>query len=333
MNKELRRNIILGAFVIVGIFLFIIGIFQVGSKSEMFSKTFTLKTSFSNASGLKAGGNVRFNGVKAGVVKSVILLNDTTVEVVMIIEEGKRHVITKSALASISSDGLMGDKLVDITTGKPGDAVVADDDFIHGKDPFNTDEVIQTLGESNQNVKVITRNLRKLTDELNANNGTIQALYRDSAMATSLKSSFNNINAFSSNAVSISNTIKQMIGDVKGGKGVAGKILTDTASTRQFSELLSQFKSTSDKLNAFSGQLSTAADRMNSGNGTVNKLLTDTALAADLKQSVLNIKNATDGLNQNMEAMKHNFFFSGYFKKKEKEERKEKEKAEKANRK
>ena len=318
MNKELRRNIILGAFVIVGIFLFIIGIFQVGSKSEMFSKTFVLKTSFVNASGLKPGGNVRFNGVKAGVVKSVNLINDTAVEIVMVIEEGKRNIITKSAIASISSDGLMGDKLIDITTGKSRAKPVEDGDYIFGKDPFNTDEVIQTLGESNQNVKVITQNLRKLTDELNANNGTIQALYRDSAMATSLKSSFNNINVFSSNAVSISNTIKQMIGGVKGGKGIAGKILTDTASTRQFSELLSQFKSTSDKLNTFSGQLSTAADRMNSGNGTVNKLLTDTALASDLKQSISNIKNAADGLNQNMEAMKHNFLFKGYFKDKEK---------------
>ena len=322
MNKETRRNIILGLFVVLAIIVFVFGIFQVGSKSEMFSKTIALRTSFTNASGLKAGGNVRFNGVKAGMVKSVTLVNDTVVEVVMRIEEEKRSVITKNAIASITSDGLMGDKLIDITSGKSGAAAVQDNDFIRGKDAFNTDEVIQTLGESNQNVKVITQNLRKLTDELNANNGTIQALYRDSLMANSLKQSFRNLNQFTANALGMSVTIKQMIHGVKGGRGLAGKILTDTSMSGQFSGMLTQFKNTSDKLNSFSKQLSDAAEKMNSGKGTANALLTDTTLASDIRQSIQNIKNASDGLNQNMEAMKHNFLFRGYFKDKEKKEKK-----------
>ena len=68
MDKDLKRNILLGFFVMMGIILFIIGIFLVGSKNEMFQKTFPITARFTNATGLKLGSNVRYNGVKVGIV-------------------------------------------------------------------------------------------------------------------------------------------------------------------------------------------------------------------------------------------------------------------------
>ena len=90
MDKTLRKNILLGFFVLIGMGLFIAAIFLVGSKSELFSKTFPLTAKFNNATGLKAGNNVRYNGVKVGIVKAVNLVNDTTVQVDMQIQESKR---------------------------------------------------------------------------------------------------------------------------------------------------------------------------------------------------------------------------------------------------
>src|ERR1017187_1950238 len=115
MDKTLRKNIFLGFFVLIGIILFIVGIFLVGSKNEMFQKTFPITARFTNATGLKSGSNVRYNGVKVGIVKSVNLINDTLVQVDMSIEEDKRHFILTNATAAIASDGLMGDKIVNIT--------------------------------------------------------------------------------------------------------------------------------------------------------------------------------------------------------------------------
>src|ERR1035437_314796 len=120
MDKALRKNILLGFFVLIGIILFIIGIFLVGSKSGMFTKAFPITAKFTNATGLKVGSNVRYNGVRVGIVKSVTLINDTLVQVDMQIEENRRPYILKGAVATIASDGLMGDKIVNITAGMNG---------------------------------------------------------------------------------------------------------------------------------------------------------------------------------------------------------------------
>src|SRR5208283_5193366 len=103
MNKELKRNIMLGLFITAGIIIFIIGIFLVGSRNELFTKTFSIRAVFNNASGLKTGCIVRFNGVKVGIVKSVVNINDSMVIVDIHIEEVKRALIKKSAVATIAT--------------------------------------------------------------------------------------------------------------------------------------------------------------------------------------------------------------------------------------
>ena len=152
MDSATRKNILLGFFVTIGIVLFIVGIFLVGSKSELFNKTFPITAKFTNASGLKTGSNVRFNGVKVGIVKAVKLINDSVVQVDMSIEESKRSFITRNAVASINSDGLMGDKLVNITTAKNGGEPIQNNDVIASTNPIITDQEMQKLSATNENI-------------------------------------------------------------------------------------------------------------------------------------------------------------------------------------
>lgn len=318
MDKELKKNIILGFFVILGVIVFIFGIFMIGSRKGLFSETFTISTVFSNAAGLKSGGLVRFNGVKVGIVKAVTLINDSVVQVDMNIEDDKRKFITKSAVADIASDGLMGDKLINITTARAGDKLVENNDFIRGHNSINTEQALQTLMASNENVKVISENLKTLTNELNNETGTIQALYKDPAMAQDLKQSFRNLKGASTEVLQLSKTLKQVTIQMQSGKGAFGTMVNDTIVGRNIAGTVNQLKATSDQLNHVSQQLSVTMKQINSGDGPFNELLTDTALSSDIKQSVTNIKNAAEGLNQNMEALKHSFLLRGYFKKQEK---------------
>ena len=87
----------------------------------------------------------------------------------------------------------------------------------------------------------------------------------------------------------------------------------------------------SDNAEDLSDQLDQLAKHLNQdvdhGSGTVNALLQDSAMASNLKATMENIKNGTAGFNQNMNALKENFFFKGYFKrqaKKQKEDELEK---------
>ena len=325
MDKAQRKNILLGLFVLLGIIIFIFGIFMVGSKNEMFKKTFTISARFTNANGLKPGSNIRYNGVKVGIVKSVTLLNDTLVRVDMNIEENKRQFILKNVVASIVSDGLMGDKMVNITANKNGEAgvaVIENNDVIQSRNPLNTDVVMQTLSATNENVKVISENLKKLTSDLNSENGTVQALYKDPAMANNLKNSFSNLNLITNKVLTVSSSLQHITDQIQNGNGTVGEILNDTTLGKNLAQALTKLKETSDELNKVSGKLSTTMDHVNSGNGAVNMALTDTAFSSNIKQSMLNIKSASEKLDKNMEALKHNFLLRGYFRKQEKRNKK-----------
>ena len=94
---------------------------MIGKNRNLFGATYVLKARFENVQGLVAGNNVRFSGIQAGTVKKVKILNDTVIEVTMIIETKMKTIIRKNAIASIGTDGLVGNKVVNIipveTTG------------------------------------------------------------------------------------------------------------------------------------------------------------------------------------------------------------------------
>ncbi len=323
MDKTLRKNILLGFFVLTGIVLFIAAIFLIGSKNEMFSKTFPLTAKFTNATGLKPGSNIRYNGVKVGIVKSVDLINDTLVQVDMQIEESKRHFILTNAIAAIASDGLMGDKLVNISAGQGPGSEVHNGAILTVNNPLMTDKVLQTLSQSNENIMLITENLKTLTTDINSNNGPVQLLYKDGAMAKNLKQSFSNLDAITNKVLDVSSSLQSITLQIQHGNGALGKMINDTTLSGNLSYTLSSLKETSVMLNLASGKLSETIDRANTGNGTLNMLLTDTAFSAAMKQSMANIKSASKGLDEDMEALKHNFLTRGYFRKQAKKNRKQ----------
>ena len=59
------------------------------------------------------------------------------------------------------------------------------------------------------------------------------------------------------------------------------------------------------------------------GEGTINYMINDTILVNNIDETMKNIKEGSARLNDNMEALKHNFLFRGYFRKLEKQQRKE----------
>lgn len=325
MNKELNRDIRLGLFVMLGILLFVAGIFMIGSKEDMFRKTFSISAVFSTATGLKPGDYVRYNGVRVGVVEGVQLISDSSVRVDMRIREEKRSFIRKDAVASIASDGLMGDKIINIVSGKEKLSPVENHDVIRSVNPVNMDAMIKTLTETNDNISVITANLRQLTTEMNASKGVLNALIRDTLMSKDLQQSFRNIEQATAQLNSVGGNLQQVMSDVRSGRNSVGAVLQDTVLAQNLSHSIQQIKTTSDQLLAASDQLCTAAAKINAGHGTVNKMLSDSVMAADVEQSIKNIRQATVTLNEDLEALQHSSLLKGYFKKQEKEAKKEKQ--------
>src|SRR5438105_4203587 len=117
MKATVSQKIRLGLFTIVAIMLFLAAIFVIGSKKNMFADTFTIYGTFKTISGLQVGNNVRFSGINIGTVADITILNDSTVRVAMRLREKVHKFVKTDATATIGSDGLMGDKLVNISPG------------------------------------------------------------------------------------------------------------------------------------------------------------------------------------------------------------------------
>jgi len=118
MKKTTSEKLKLGVFVILGLILFVTGIYFIGQKQNLFGKMITISANFNNVSGLQHGNNVRYSGINVGTVKSITMVNDSTIKIDMNIEEKMVKHIKKDAIATIGTDGLVGNMIVNIIPGK-----------------------------------------------------------------------------------------------------------------------------------------------------------------------------------------------------------------------
>src|SRR5689334_22056800 len=137
MNASASQKIKIGLFVVVGILVLIAGVFLIGSKRNMFSSTYKIYGTFRNTGGLQEGNNIRFGGVNVGTVQRIRILSDTVVRLDMIIQSDKREFIKNDVVASVGSDGLMGDKLLSIEPGSPNAPLLPDGGQIHTAEPVD----------------------------------------------------------------------------------------------------------------------------------------------------------------------------------------------------
>lgn len=130
MEKTASQKINLGLFVISGLLIFILAVYFIGDKQKMFGKTNHLEAVFNNVNGLQLGNNVRYSGISVGTVRGIEMINDTTIKVDMIIDKAIFSYIKKDAIATIGSDGLVGNMIINIIPGngnepsvEPGDKI------------------------------------------------------------------------------------------------------------------------------------------------------------------------------------------------------------------
>lgn len=318
MEREGTRNIKLGIFVLAGTLLLILALYLIGSKRELFSSTFKVSARFYNVNGLMRGNNVRFSGIDVGTVEKVNIVDDSSVLVIMNIENKVKQYIKKNAIASIGTDGLMGNKIVNINSGSGPSEAAEEGTVLVTLRPIETDEALRTLNSTNDNLAIISEDLKKVTQKIN-NSKALWRLLSDTTNSDNLKQTMANLRTASGRSIEITNDVKDVMKKIQNGKGVVGGLLNDTVFSGQLKAVVSGLNSTSKQMEKLTVDLNTVITKVNKGNGAVNTVLSDTAFANNLNRSIKNIEKGSDNFNQNMEALKHNFFLRGYFKKQAKQ--------------
>lgn len=197
MNKSSGSNWKLGMFVIIGLVLFFGAVYFIGKQQNMFGSTFQLRSKFKTVSGLKIGNNVRFSGINVGTVSEIELITDTSVVVVLIMQKEVQKFIKMDAVASIGSDGLMGDKVLTISPGTSSQKVIKDNAYIVSRGPLEMDDLMKSVKKSVDNVEVITNQLAQFTSKMNNGKGTLSKLMNDEKFAVKLDATMSNLQSSS----------------------------------------------------------------------------------------------------------------------------------------
>lgn len=183
----------LGMFVIIGVALFMVGIYLIGSNKNLFGETFHLKANFNNVSGLKVGNNVRFAGINIGSVEAIEFVSDTAVVVLVVIKEDVHKYIKTDAMASIGSDGLMGDKVLTISPGMNSKIIAKDNAVIASTKAIEMEDIMKSVKVSVDNAQTITGELAEFTSKMNNKNSMLSKLVNDDKMGKSLDATLSNI--------------------------------------------------------------------------------------------------------------------------------------------
>ncbi len=193
MKKESGFTWKLGMFVIIGLVLFIVTIYFVGKQKNLFGNPFHLKAQFKTVSGLKEGNNVRFSGINIGTVNGIELITDTSVLVDLVIKKDVQKFIKTDAVATIGSDGLMGDKVLTITPGNGNAETVGNNTLITSKSAVEMADIMSSLKTSVDNAGIITGQLAEVSYKINNGNGALAKLISDDGFSNSLKGTLINL--------------------------------------------------------------------------------------------------------------------------------------------
>jgi phospholipid/cholesterol/gamma-HCH transport system substrate-binding protein len=324
MKKEQnKRALIVGVFIFLGILIFISGILVLGGQKKTFKDTITLKAIFHDVNGLIDGNNVWFSGVKIGTVKKMHLTDSALVEVDMKIEESSQHLIRKDAKAKIASDGLIGNRIIIIYGGTYGAPAVKAGDTLWVEKAINTESMMNTLHESNNNLLSITANLKLISDRLAEGQGTIGKLLVNDTLANHLQYTVGTLQQASGNIKILSSNIADYTSKLQRKGALANDLVSDTSFFKALKTASMQIQEASVNAKELTDNLKQVSYNMKDSSNMAGVVFHDKEVANNLRIAVENLRAGTKKFDEDMEALQHNFLFRGFFRKRAKRAQKQ----------
>jgi phospholipid/cholesterol/gamma-HCH transport system substrate-binding protein len=191
----MSRNARLGAFILITLAILALGIFIIGNKKYLFSSTYSLKTNFNSVAGLEEGADVLVGGVHVGTVRSIELPHKASGQVTVVLELNKntREIVRQDSVASIQTEGLLGNQYIAVSFGSDDKPEVKDGDTISSAPPLEmaalldkANGLLATGQKAMDNVTDITANLKSVTAKVDSGNGTVGALVNDRELYNNL---------------------------------------------------------------------------------------------------------------------------------------------------
>jgi phospholipid/cholesterol/gamma-HCH transport system substrate-binding protein len=326
-----NHNVLVGVFVTVAIVLFGGCLFLIGDQHKAFNRHIVFYTNFQSVDGLPKGAKVRVGGMDAGQVVNIQIPASPAQKfrLKLNVEDRLHGLIREDSLVTVETEGLVGDKFVLIHSGTDRSPEAAPESTLVSKEPFDLTKMLeQAQGVLNQAGTTIT-----------ALQGTMKDV--SGRLDTTLDTATGTLRT-------ANGTIRNVDGvvlDVRNGKGTAGLLLEDKATATDVRQSIANVRQTTEKLNTTTTRVDNlladvqsrqlvpkiddtltsakaATQNLNQTTEQINTTL-KSAFAQDqygedagtnLQQSLTNLNQASGNLTDDTEALKHEFFFKGFFK-------------------
>jgi phospholipid/cholesterol/gamma-HCH transport system substrate-binding protein len=319
-----NHNVIVGVFITAAIVLFGAALFLIGDQHKAFRRHVVFYTNFQNVDGIPKGSTVRVDGIDAGELEAIEIPSSPSQKfrLKMNVDDRLRGLIREDSLVTVETEGLVGDKFLLIQGGTDRASEAAPESTLQGKEPFEIGKLLeQAQGIMNQAGTTITSLQGTMKDVSGRLDTTL-----DTATGT-----IRNVNG--------------VVLDVRKGKGTAGLLLEDPATAADVKQSIANVRQTTEKLNTTTTRVDnlladvqnrqlvpkiddtlvsakSATQNLDQTSQQINTTLKGAFgedqygedAGANLQQSLTNLNQASGNLTDDTEALKHEFFFKGFFK-------------------
>lgn len=311
-----KRAVIVGIFVFIGIVFLLGGVLIIGNLRNTFKKKTEVVVLFDNVNGLQVGNNIWFSGIKVGRVSKLEFYGQSDVKVLMNLDNNALPYIRKDAFVKLSTDGMIGNKILVIYGGSSEVPPVVLGDTLSVEDIFTTEDMINTLQENNENLKAITGDFKIISNNMAQGEGTIGKLLTDNSLYNSLDAAALSLQKATAKANQLISSLSTFSEGLNKEGTLANDLTTDTVVFNSLKASVLQFQQMADTATLFVNNLKIAGSNTETSIGI---LLHNEETGANLKQTIKNLETSSQKLDEDLKAVQSNFLLRRYFKKKEKE--------------
>ncbi len=273
-----------GVLIVVALLILAVAIIKLGQAGNLFGKRYKLVAFISNASGLRLGGPVSVAGQLSGSIKEIQFLapdKDTTRNLKLVVEVNREVIeqVRRDSRGKIRTQGVLGDKVFDISPGTPPNRILHEGDTI-GVDPsVDFETVVQQASGAIGAVIGLTDDLKKVTGSVTRGEGTLGQLVTNRSLYDQLNSTLASTNS--------------LMARLESPRGTIGRLLNDPALYYS--------------LNRTIASADTIIRQISTSNGTVGKLLRDDTLYVHLVNVVTKADSLVSGMSSGTGTM-HKLF-------------------------
>jgi phospholipid/cholesterol/gamma-HCH transport system substrate-binding protein len=250
---------------------------------------------FKDVAGLDEGTAVRVAGVRVGRVSKIRLVEG---KALVDVELDRDVALRQGASASIESQGLLGEKYVELVPGPFGAPPLPDESVLVGGSPVTFDEITKLARDIEVDIKEITQSLKETIggaegEERLANIVENMRLISEQVRAM-VESNRAGVDATVANFTEFSAAMTELVARVDS---------LVAANEGNVSEGLSNVREISGKLQTTTDNLNQITSQIRGGEGTVGKLVQSDETHKNLNDALVAVKEGVAGLNKALGAV------------------------------